>query len=165
MSTLIICAHPRDGMALADQHKLPQAIKDVIATHHGTSVIEFFYIEALRKAGTAITPDIESVRYPGPKPRTKECGIIMLADAVEAATRTLSEPNPSRIQELVEDIVRKQLTDHQFDECALTLRELDLIRQSLIRVLVGIYHTRVRYPEDKAGVDVPVVTPMAGRRI
>ncbi|MFH1022964.1 MAG: HDIG domain-containing metalloprotein [Planctomycetota bacterium] len=146
MSTLIICAHPRDGLALAEQHRLPMTLREVIAAHHGTSVIEYFYLDALRRAGTAITPDVEAFRYPGPRPRSRECGVVMLADSVEAATRALSDPTSARIEELVREIVRKRMEDRQLDECPLTLRELDLVSQSLVRVLVGIYHARVRYP-------------------
>jgi putative nucleotidyltransferase with HDIG domain len=152
MSTLIIIGHVKDGVELGRQHHLPEPIIDLIEQHHGTTLVEYFYREAERRAGgdpcsSAVMES--SFRYPGPKPQTKEAGILMIADCVESASRTLSEPMPARIDSLVNELVRKRLDDGQFDECGLTLREIAEIRESLIKSLIGIYHGRVKYPEQK----------------
>ncbi len=152
MSTLIIIGHVKDGVDLGRQHHLPEKIIDLIEQHHGTTLVEYFYHEASRRS--ELNPDASAVqerafRYPGPKPQTKEAGILMMSDAVESASRTLSEPTPARIEGLVRDIIDKRLRDGQFDECGLTLREIGEIRESLIKSLIGIYHGRVKYPEQR----------------
>jgi putative nucleotidyltransferase with HDIG domain len=153
MSTLIIIGHVKDGLDLGRQHHLPEQILDLIEQHHGTTLVEYFYHEANRRNDG--NPDAALIqesafRYPGPKPQTKEAGILMIADAVESASRTLSEPTPARIEGLVRDIIDKRLRDGQFDECGLTLREFGEIRESLIKSLIGIYHGRVKYPEQRS---------------
>ncbi len=152
MSTLIIIGHVKDGVDLGRQHHLPEPIIDLIEQHHGTTLVEYFFHEANRRNGAC--PDGSTVhesafRYPGPKPQTREAGILMMADSVESASRTLSEPTPSRIEGLVSDLIDKRLRDGQFDECGLTLREIAEIRESLIKSLIGIYHGRVKYPEQR----------------
>jgi putative nucleotidyltransferase with HDIG domain len=152
MSTLIIIAHIKDGADLARQHHLPEPIIDFIEQHHGTTLVEFFYRRANEQSETK--PDggqVEesSFRYPGPKPRTIEAAVLMLADAVESASRVLVEPTPARIESLVEDIAMKKLLDGQFDECGLTLRQLRLIRDSLVKSLTAVYHGRVKYPDQR----------------
>ena len=152
MSTLIIIGHVKDGVDLGRQHHLPEPIIDLIEQHHGTTLVEYFFHEANRRSGA--NPDGSTVhesafRYPGPKPQTREAGILMMADAVESASRTLSEPTPSRIEGLVSALVDKRLRDGQFDECGLTLREIAEIRECLIKSLIGIYHGRVKYPEQR----------------
>ncbi len=152
MSTLIIIGHVKDGVDLGRQHHLPEVIIDLIEQHHGTTLVEYFYHEANRRCEG--NPDASAVhesafRYPGPKPQSKEAGILMVADAVESASRTLSEPTPSRIENLVRDMIDKRLHDGQFDECGLTLKEIGEIRESLIKSLIGIYHGRVKYPEQR----------------
>jgi putative nucleotidyltransferase with HDIG domain len=152
MSTLIIIGHVKDGVDLGRQHHLPEPIIDLIEQHHGTTLVEYFFHEANRRNGA--NPDGSTVhesafRYPGPKPQSREAGILMMADCVESASRTLSEPTPSRIEGLVTDLVDKRLRDGQFDECGLTLREIAEIRESLIKSLIGIYHGRVKYPEQR----------------
>jgi cyclic-di-AMP phosphodiesterase PgpH len=152
MSTLIIIGHVKDGVDLGRQHHLPEPIIDLIEQHHGTTLVEYFFHEANRRSGA--NPDGSTVhesafRYPGPKPQTREAGILMMADAVESASRTLSEPTPSRIEGLVSDLIDKRLRDGQFDECGLTLREIAEIRECLIKSLIGIYHGRVKYPEQR----------------
>lgn len=152
MSTLIIIGHVKDGVELARQHHLPQPIVDLIEQHHGTTLVEYFYREAARRCdGNPDAPAVQesAFRYPGPKPRTKEAGILMIADAVESASRTLNEPTPARIDSLVGELIQKRLDDGQFDECGLTLREIAEIRESLIKSLIGIYHGRVKYPEQR----------------
>ena len=152
MSTLIIIGHVKDGVDLGRQHHLPEPIIDLIEQHHGTTLVEFFYHEAHRRNGQ--NPDSSAVqesafRYPGPRPRSKEAAILMLSDCVESASRTLSEPTPARIEGLVRDLIDKRLRDGQFDECGLTLREIGEIRESLIKSIIGIYHVRVKYPEQR----------------
>ena len=131
MSTLIIIGHVKDGVDLGRQHHLPEPIIDLIEQHHGTTLVEYFFHEANRRSGA--NPDGSAVhesafRYPGPKPQTREAGILMMADSVESASRSLSEPTPSRIEGLVTDLIDKRLRDGQFDECGLTLREIAEIR-------------------------------------
>jgi putative nucleotidyltransferase with HDIG domain len=152
MSTLIIIGHVKDGVDLGRQHHLPEPIIDLIEQHHGTTLVEFFYHEANRRVGNDpdAAPVAESAyRYPGPKPQTREAAILMVADAVESASRALSDPTPARLEGLVSDLVEKRLRDGQFDECGLTLREIAEIRDSLIKSLIGIYHGRVKYPEHR----------------
>ena len=152
MSTLIIIGHVKDGVDLGRQHHLPEPIIDLIEQHHGTTLVEYFFHEATRRSGC--NPDGATVlegafRYPGPKPQSKEAALLMVSDAVESASRTLSEPTPARIEGLVRDLINKRLHDGQFDECGLTLREISEIRESLIKSLIGIYHGRVKYPEQR----------------
>jgi putative nucleotidyltransferase with HDIG domain len=152
MSTLIIIGHVKDGVDLGRQHHLPEPIIDLIEQHHGTTLVEFFYHEANRRNGAIpdASPVSESAyRYPGPKPQTKEAAILMIADAAESASRSLSDPTPSRLEGLVRELSEKRLRDGQFDECGLTLREIAEIRESLIKSLIGIYHGRVKYPEHR----------------
>jgi putative nucleotidyltransferase with HDIG domain len=152
MSTLVIIAHVKDGAEMARQHHLPQRMIDFIEQHHGTTLVEFFYRQASRQS--ELNPDAGEVdesnfRYPGPKPQTKEAAVMMMADAVESASRTLNDPTPSRIESLVEEIAMKRLTDGQFDECGLTLQELRTIQNSLIKSLTAVYHGRVKYPDQQ----------------
>ncbi len=154
MSTLIIIGHVKDGVDLAEQHNLPQSLIDFIEQHHGTTLVEYFYHEATKQA--ELQPDHKtdaeesSFRYPGPKPQTKEAGVMMLADAVESASRTLSEPTPKRIGSLVKTITMKKLLDDQFDECSLTLSEIRAVEESLAKSLIAIYHGRIKYPEQRS---------------
>jgi putative nucleotidyltransferase with HDIG domain len=150
MSTLVIIAHVKDGVDLARQHGLPQSIIDFIEQHHGTTLVEYFYrreAKRLESDPDAGELDESTFRYPGPKPQTKEAGVLMLADVVESASRALSDPTPARIESLVHDLALKRLLDGQFDECGLTLSELRTIEDSLVKSLTAVYHGRVRYPE------------------
>ncbi len=146
MSSLILNAHVKDGVELAKGQKLGKKILDIIQQHHGTGLISFFYQKAKGN------PGIESVnekdyRYLGPRPQTKEAGIVMLSDAVEAASKTLSEPTPSRVKGLVSRIIHTIFTDGQLDDCELTLKDLRYIEESFDRILTGIFHQRVEYPD------------------
>lgn len=153
MSTLVIIAHVKDGADLARRHGLPQPVIDFIEQHHGTTLVEYFYRLATKKSeqdphGEEI---LESTfRYPGPKPQTREAAVLMIADAVESASRALVEPTASRLQNLVDQIAMKKLLDGQFDECGLTLQEVDTIKRSLIKSLTAIYHGRVKYPDQQS---------------
>lgn len=152
MSTLIIIAHIKDGADLARQHRLPEPIIDLIQQHHGTTLVEYFYRRASeRSEGDPDAAGVQesSFRYPGPKPQTVEAAVLMLADAVESASRALVEPTPARIESLVEEIALKKLLDGQFDECHLTLRQLRQIEDSLIKSLTAVYHGRVKYPDQR----------------
>jgi putative nucleotidyltransferase with HDIG domain len=153
MSTLIIIAHIKDGADLARQHHLPQPIIDFIEQHHGTTLVEYFFRRAAEQQREADpeSGDLEesAFRYPGPKPQTREAAVLMLADAVESASRALVEPTPSRIESLVEEITMKRLLDGQFDECDLTLQDLRSVQDSLIKSQIAIYHGRVKYPEQR----------------
>lgn len=153
MSTLIIIGHVKDGVDLARQHNLPQPIVNFIEQHHGTTLVEYFFRAAARKADQQpdhrTDAEESSFRYPGPKPQSREAGVMMIADAVESASRTLSEPTPRRIESLVQEITMKRLMDGQFDESSLTLSEIRQIEDSLTKSLIGIYHGRIKYPEQR----------------
>jgi putative nucleotidyltransferase with HDIG domain len=156
LSTLIIIGHVKDGVALAEQYKLPRPVIDFIQQHHGTTLVEYFYREALKQQESAgAAPRVEGVphplepsfRYPGPKPQSRENGIVMLADAVESASRALAMPTPSSLRKLVHDILMKRLLDGQFEESGLTLTELHIVEESLCKGLIALYHSRIKYPE------------------
>jgi len=148
LSALILIGHVKDGMELAKEYNLGKNITDIIPQHHGTRLIRFFY----QKAKDQEDPEVHSVnekdfRYPGPKPQTKEAGLVMLADAVEAASRTIQEPTPARIQTVVKKIIGEIFLDGQLDECELTLKDLNEIANSFNRILNGIFHSRIDYPD------------------
>jgi hypothetical protein len=153
MSTLIIIGHVKDGVDLAQEHGLPRPVIDFVEQHHGTTLVEYFYHEAARLAEEdpdhRTDAEESNFRYPGPKPQTRETAVLMIADAVEGASRALSEPTPSRIERLVHDIALRRLLDGQFDECGLTLTELSRIEDSLTKSLTAMYHGRVKYPEPR----------------
>jgi membrane-associated HD superfamily phosphohydrolase len=155
MSSLVLISHVKDGVELAKKHKLGQEIIDIIQQHHGTSLISFFYHKAkermLQKGDKSTEIKEEDFRYPGPKPQTKEAGLVMLADIVEAASRSLKDPTPARIQGMVQTIINKAFSDGQLDECELTLKDLHEIAKSFNTTLSGIFHHRVQYPEVVAG--------------
>jgi putative nucleotidyltransferase with HDIG domain len=148
MSQLVIVGHVKDGIELAREYGLPRSLQHFIESHHGTTLVEYFYHAAKTQAETDEKSAVTEVefRYPGPKPRTKEAAILMLADLVESATRAMAEPNPSRIESLVRELSRKRLMDGQFNQCDLTFRELGLIEESMINRLCSIHHGRISYP-------------------
>lgn len=153
MSSLIIAAHVKDGVALAKEYGLPTEIIDFIPMHHGTSRIDYFYNKALQLAQNS-TDDTkldeineQDYRYPGPRPQSKETGIMMLADAIEATVRTLDDPTPQRLQGIIDEIFKRRLEEGELDDCPLTLRDLTNIKSAFLNVLVGVYHSRVKYPE------------------
>ncbi|MGD9085230.1 MAG: HDIG domain-containing protein, partial [Desulfobacterales bacterium] len=148
MSSLILIAHIKDGVEIARENKLGQLISDTIRQHHGTSIIKFFYEKAKQKKGAAAV-NIDDFRYPGPKPQTKEAGLVMLADVVEAATRVLDNPTPSRIQGLVQKLINQIFSDGQLDDCELTLKDLHNIAKSFNKILYGIHHHRIEYSEGR----------------
>jgi cyclic-di-AMP phosphodiesterase PgpH len=146
MSSLILIAHIKDGAEIAKQHKLGHAIIETIRQSHGTSLISYFYEKAKQLKGEDGV-NIDDFRYPGPRPQTREAGLVMLADAVEAASRTLANPTPSRIQGLVQNLINKIFSDGQLDNCELTLKDLHNIAKSFNKILNGIHHHRIEYPE------------------
>ena len=147
MSSLIIVNHIKNGIELATRHKLPKTIIDFIPEHQGTSLIYFFYQKALQQTKEGETVKEEDFRYPGPKPQSKETAVVLLADSVEAASRSLVDPTPARIRGLVRKMINNKFIDGQLDECNLTLRDLNVIAETFVRVFTGIFHTRVPYPE------------------
>ncbi len=146
MSALVIISHIRYGVEMAHRHGLPDEIVDAVREHHGTSLIQYFYERAREKSENPDEVPEEDFRYPGPKPRTKESAIIMLADAVEAAARTLKNPTDDQIAGMVQRIINRIFADGQLEDAPLTLKDLHLIARSFIHVLVGIYHRRIDYP-------------------
>jgi len=149
MSALIIRSHVKDGIEMARAAKLPQSLIDFIAEHHGTALIEYFHDKALKEAEAGEVIDENLFRYPGPKPQTKESGILMLADQVEAVSRTIADPTPAKIQGMVQKIINRVFASGQLDESELTLKDLHLIAKSFTRVLTGIVHRRIEYPEQQ----------------
>jgi putative nucleotidyltransferase with HDIG domain len=157
MSSLVVASHTKQGAKIAEEAGLPQAIIDAIAEHHGTSLISFFYQEALKLDEHKVLAE-DDFRYPGPKPRSKVSAIVMLADAVESASRSLEDPTPTSIRSMVEKIVNARLEDGQLDECELTLAEIHLVKENLIKALNSIFHIRPTYPEDGETYVVPYLS-------
>lgn len=147
MSALILISHVKEGVELAREHRLGRPIIDIIRQSHGTALISFFYGKAKNVSAEGQAVDERDFRYPGPKPQTREAGLVMLADCVEAASRTLADPTPARIQGLVQKIINNIFIDGQLDECELTLKNLHEIAKSFNQILAGIYHHRIDYPE------------------
>jgi len=146
MSSLILIAHIKDGIEIARKDKLGQVIIDTIQQHHGTSLISYFFNKAQQLKGAEAVKE-DDYRYPGPRPQTKEAGLVMLADVVEAASRTLENPTPARIQGLVQHLVNKIFSDGQLDHCELTLKDLHSIAKSFNKILNGIHHHRIEYSD------------------
>jgi len=157
MSSLVVASHTKQGAKIAEEAGLPQVIIDAVAEHHGTSLISFFYQEALKLDEHKVLAE-DDFRYPGPKPRGKVSAVVMLADAVESASRSLVEPTPTSIRSLVEKIVNARLDDGQLDECDLTLAEIHLVKENLIKALNSIFHIRPTYPEDGETYVVPYLS-------
>ncbi|MDR2018702.1 MAG: HDIG domain-containing protein [Syntrophobacterales bacterium] len=148
MSALIILSHVKEGVDLADKYKLGRKITEMIRQHHGTSVVSYFFSRAKELEDPKFHLVNENdFRYLGPKPQTRDAGILMLADAVEASSRTLEEPTPKRIETHIQNIIENIFLDGQLDECELTLKDLYAIQKSFITILIGIFHHRIQYPE------------------
>ena len=157
MSSLIIASHVKEGLEIGRNYNLPKLVLSFIPMHHGTTLIEYFY----RKAQELEEGDQASVlesefRYPGPRPDSRETGILMLADSVEAASRSISEPTHKRLEGLIESIFKARVNDHQLDDTDLTFRDLDKIKETFLAMLIGIHHGRVKYPgQEKSGDGLP----------
>ena len=146
-SAAIVISHVSDGLKRAEKAKLPQVIKDLIAQHHGKGKTRYFYNKALRQSATGNVP-AEKYTYPGPNPKSREAAILMMADACEAATKSLSTPDESSITEMVNKIVESQVADGMFNESPISYMEINEVKKSLIKRLLTFYHARVSYPED-----------------
>lgn len=149
LSALLITAHVRDGLQLACEHKLPVEIRDLIVQHHGTTLIRYFYHQALTDCGGAdeAPPGLEErFRYPGPKPQTREAAVVMLADSVEAAARCVDKPTPERLEAVIDSIVRDKIEDGQFDSCTLTFKDVKAVSNAFLHVLTAMMHGRIDYP-------------------
>ena len=146
MSKLIIMNHIKEGLELAKKYSLTPVLWDFIQQHHGRSLVYYFYRRALEGKEENQEVSEEGFRYPGPKPNTNETAIVLLADSVEAATRSLKDPTPDKIEETVHKIINNKFIDGQLDECELTLKDIEKISSVFIKILSGIYHSRVNYP-------------------
>lgn len=147
LSTLIIISHVKDGIELAKEYKVPKVIRDIIQQHHGTSLVKYFYITMKNISDKPEEVKEEDFRYVGPDPLSKEAGIVMLADGVEAAVRSINEPTKGKIEEMVNKIIKSRLNEGQLDNCDLTLKDLEKIRKAFLKALSGIYHERIEYPK------------------
>lgn len=156
LSTLIITSHVKDGVELGRKYRLPQAVMDIIAQHHGTGLVSYFYHRA-KESDRLETVQEEDYRYPGPKPQTREAAIVMLADSVEAAVRAKMQAGQlaglGPLEGFVRKIIKEKLSDGQLDESDLTLRDLEKIAQAFMKVLKGIVHARIEYPEELKGLE------------
>jgi hypothetical protein len=154
LSAKMIMAHVKYGIELAERHRIPKEVIDFIPMHHGTTLVSYFYQKARHDpeiSGEAVHDYI--YRYPGPKPQTKETGIVMLADSVEAATRAIDEPTPAKIETQINEIIKSRFIEGELDECELTLKDLIKIRKSFLKTLIGIHHQRIKYPAPADSVE------------
>lgn len=148
LSTLIILSHAKDGLEMAKEQKIPKVIQDIIVQHHGTTLVKYFYFKAKKEAENPDEIKEEDFRYPGPIPNTKESGILMLADSVEASVRSITDPTKGKIEEMVNNIINDKLNNRQLVDCDLTLKDVEIIRKSFLKTLDGIYHHRIEYPSE-----------------
>lgn len=146
LSTLIVTAHTKDGLEMARAHHLPKEVQDIIVQHHGTRPVNYFYHQAVTKEG-ADNVNRDDFRHEGPRPQSKEAAILMLSDGVEAATRSLAKPTPSKIEQTVRQVIREIMLDGQLDESSLSFKDLDVLIGTFIRLLTGMYHHRIEYPD------------------
>ncbi|NFN92832.1 MULTISPECIES: HDIG domain-containing metalloprotein [unclassified Clostridium] len=149
LSTHIIISHVKDGLRLAKEHNLPPIIQDIIAEHHGTTLVKYFYYTMKNNAENPDDIKEKDYRYSGPIPSSKEAGIVMLADGIEAAVRSIKEPNKDKIEEMVNNIIKDKLNSNQLINCDLTLKDIEKIRLCFLNALNGIYHQRIEYPKEK----------------
>ena len=147
LSALIITSHVKDGLELAKQYKLPEPVREIISQHHGNSAVAYFLHQARQNAVNGEEPREDDFRYSGPRPSTKVAAIVMLADSVEAAARTIDNPSPHKIETLVKSIFKKALDDGQLDECPISLKDINDLMNSFTAILTGIYHHRIEYPD------------------
>jgi putative nucleotidyltransferase with HDIG domain len=158
LSALIILAHTKDGLELGKQHQLPKPILDIIVQHHSNSITAFFYHRATQE--NKEPPSEDDFRYPGPKPQTKAAAIVMLADSTEAAARTIQNPTPQKIENLVKSIIKKAVDEGHLDECPLSLKNINDLTNTFTTILTGIYHHRIEYPEQiMEQIGLPSVIP------
>lgn len=149
LSAMIIISHVKDGLELAKKHNLPQVIQDIIAQHHGTTLVKYFYYTMKNNSENPDDIDENDYRYPGPIPNSKEAGVVMLADSTEAAVRSIKEPTKEKISDMVNNIINDKLSSGQLNNCDLTLKDIEKIRTCFLTTLNGIYHHRIEYPKEK----------------
>ena len=149
LSASIIISHVKDGLDLAKEYDIPSSISDMIVQHHGTTLVKYFYYTLKNNSDDPDSIKEEDFRYPGPKPQSKEAAIIMIADSVEAAVRSIKDPTFDKIENMVNNIVKDKLNSDQLNECDLTFRDLETIKNCFLKVLKGIYHHRIEYPKEK----------------
>lgn len=149
LSALIILSHTKDGIEMAKEHNIPQVIQDIIVQHHGTTLVKYFYYKLKNSSENPEDVKEEDFRYTGSIPSTKEAGILMLADSVEAAVRSIPEPTKAKIEQMVNNIINDKISSNQLIDCDLTLKDIEVIRQSFLKTLDGIYHHRIEYPTEK----------------
>ncbi|MBO7385747.1 MAG: HDIG domain-containing protein, partial [Clostridia bacterium] len=152
VSTAIITAHPKDGVQLLKEKRIPEEIRNIVLTHHGNSPVIYFYNKSLTENGEA---NVDDFRYPGPRPSTREEAIVMLADTVEAAARSIPNADKEKIRELIEKLVSQKIDDGQLDDCDISLRDISRIVSAFVTVLSGAFHDRIEYPK----VDIPKKHP------
>ena len=145
MSAIILSSHLKKGRIIGEEADLPDEVLNFIEEHHGTMLMSYFYNRAKEAGGEE--PSMDDYRYPGPKPQIRETAIVMLADSVEAASRTLADPKPARIRNLVQNIINDRFQSGELEECPLTLKDLAEIRESFTQILIGVFHHRIEYPE------------------
>lgn len=148
LSRTIIISHPRDGVEMLREYNIPKAIRDIAEQHHGTTLLKFFYHKALKQDESGNVTEAE-YRYPGPKAQSKEAAIVGIADCIEAAVRSLSQPTQEQIETMVRKIIKDRLEDGQFDDCDITMKELNIAAQAICETLHGIFHSRIKYPTDE----------------
>ena len=161
LSKTIILSHPKDGVEMMEAYRIPKPIRDIAAQHHGTTLLKYFYHKAKELNGDSQVLE-EDFRYPGPKAQFKEAAIVGIADSIEAAVALLVPPTPGRIESIVRKVIRERLEDGQFNECDLTLKELEVIGRSMCETLQGIFHARIEYPEEVSGKGKDVKNGVVG---
>lgn len=149
LSALIIISHVKDGLDLAKKHNIPLVIQDIIAQHHGTTLVKYFYYTMKNNADNPDDIKEEDFKYPGPIPKSKEAGIVMLADSVEAAVRSIKDSNIEKIKEMIDNIINSKVQEGQLNDCDLTLKDIEKIKKCFLKSLSGIYHHRIEYPKEK----------------
>ena len=149
LSASIIISHVKDGLELAKEYNIPSAVSDMMIQHHGTTLVKYFYYTLKNSSDNPESVKEEGFTYPGPKPQSREAAIIMMADSVEAAVRSIQEPTVEKIENMVNNIIKDKLDSGQLSECELTFRDLETIKVCFLKVLKGIYHSRIEYPKEK----------------
>ena len=161
MSLLIILGHVKDGVEMAREYALPASIRHIIESHHGTTLVEYFFHAAKKQKAEEDKPAPSEFefRYPGPKPESREAAIMLLCDGIEGAARAMDEPTAVRLEQLVHAMANKRLMDGQFDQCPLTLRDLSRVEAAITKTLCAVYHTRIKYPDGKKKEPPPQTGP------
>jgi putative nucleotidyltransferase with HDIG domain len=147
-SVSLIAQHVKEGISLAQENDLPQELIDFIPMHHGSMVMSYFYDRAKKIYGDEKV-NINNYRYPGPKPKTKETAIVMLADGCESAVRSIEEPNPEKVENVIDNIFQSRIDDNQLDEAPVTLRDITLMKEEFLKILLGQHHKRIKYPKQE----------------